>query len=152
MGLYRRHFLLVLTAFGLMAPAIAADRAAPTPYRIHVDMKTFMAHIITPAAAVIWRSNGVLIDADGEHDLAPRSDEDWEQIVSGTAALAESTNALMIPGRAVDKQWNFYVGKLAKAAATAYQAAEAHDLPALSRVSDKLDGICAACHQHYGLE
>lgn len=146
----RSFLIVILIACCAMAPGLAADREAP--YKIHVDMKTFMAHILTPAAAVIWRSNGVLIDAQGEHDLAPRTDEDWEQIVSGTATLVEATNALMIPGRAMDKQWNFYVGKLSDAAAKAYQAAEAHDLPALSKVSDKLDGICAACHRHYGLE
>ena len=34
----------------------------------------------------------------------------------------------------------------------AYQAAEAHDLKSVAEVSDHLDGICASCHRHYGLE
>ena len=65
-----------------------------------------------------------MIDARGEHDLAPRSDADWEEIVSGSATLAEAANALMIPQRARDKDWNFYSLKLAAAAEQAYQAAE----------------------------
>jgi len=55
-------------------------------------------------------------------------------------------------GRAQDAQWNFYVQKLAEAADKAYQAAEAYDLKSVSEISDRLDGICASCHRHYGLE
>jgi hypothetical protein len=134
------------------SPSICDDAAPMPPFRPHVDMKTFMEHVLTPAASVIWRVNGVVIDAKGEHDLAPKSDGDWEQVVSGAATLAEATNALMIPQRALDPEWNAYVQKLADAADKAYRAAEAHDLKSISDVSDRLDGICAACHRHYGLE
>jgi hypothetical protein len=122
------------------------------PFEPHVDMKTFMAHVLSPAAAIVWRVNAVVIDETGEHDLSPKTDDDWEQIVSGTATLAEATNALMIPQRVLDPHWNRYAKTLAEAANKAYRAAEAHDLKSISEVSDKLDGVCAACHHHYGLE
>jgi hypothetical protein len=134
------------------APSISEDAAAMPPFQAHVDMKTFMQHVLGPAAASIWKVNGLMIDAKGEHDLSPKSDDDWEQVVSGAATLAEATNALMIPERARDPEWNPYVKKLADAADKAYRAAEAHDLKSISEVSDRLDGICAACHRHYGLE
>jgi hypothetical protein len=134
------------------APSISEDAAAMPPFQAHVDIKTFMQHVLGPAAASIWKVNGLMIDAKGEHDLSPKSDDDWEQVVSGAATLAEATNALMIPERARDPDWNRYVKKLADAADKAYRAAEAHDLKSISEVSDRLDGICAACHRHYGLE
>jgi hypothetical protein len=134
------------------SPSISDDAAPMPPFQLHFDMKTFMEHVLTPAAAVIWRVNGIFIDAKGERDLSPKSDDDWEQVVSGAATLAEATNALMIPQRARDPEWNIYVRKLADAADRAYRAAEAHDLKSISEVSDRLDGICAACHRHYGLE
>ena len=138
---------------GLSAsPSMSDERASMPPFKAHVDMKTFMEHVLTPAAQIVWSVNGAVIDARGEHDLSPRSDDDWERITSGAATLAEATNALMIPGRAQDAQWNLYVQKLADAADKAYQAAEAHDLKSVSEVSDRLDGICASCHRHYGLE
>lgn len=137
---------------GLMAISIACIAAPPAPFQAHVDMKTFMEHVLSPAAAIIWKVNAVIIDDKGEHDLSPKSDEDWERIVSGAATLAEATNALMIPERARDPSWVPYTRKLADAAAKAYRAAEAHDLKSISEVSDQLDGICAACHHHYGLE
>ena len=134
------------------APSISEPAAPLPPFQPYVDMKVFMEHVLSPAAAVIWKVNGLVIDEKGEHDLSPKSDDDWEQVVSGAATLAEATNALMIPQRVRDPDWNPYVRKLADAANKAYRAAEAHDLKSISEVSDQLDGICSACHRHYGLE
>ena len=142
----------LVISFMAASPSVSDDAAPLSPFQPHVDMKTFMEHVLGPAAAIIWRVNGVVIDEKGEHDLSPKSDDDWEQVVSGAATLAESTNALMIPQRARDPDWNRYVKKLADAANKAYRAAEAHDLKSVSELSDQLDGICAACHRHYGLE
>jgi hypothetical protein len=136
-------------------PAAAATthhRHAPPPFRAVVDMPTFMEHVLTPAATVVWRTNGFVNDAAGEHDLAPKTDADWELVVSGAATLAEASNALMIPQRAPDPEWTGYVQRLLDIAERAYQAAEKHDLHTLSDVSDHLDAVCSACHQHYGLE
>jgi hypothetical protein len=149
---FPRVLAAVVAAGVLASPSFGEDATPPSPFQAYVDMKTFMEHVLSPAAAVIWKVNGVVIDAKGEHDLSPKSDDDWEQIVSGAATLAEATNALMIPQRARDPSWNPYVKKLADAADKAYRAAEAHDLKSISEVSDQLDGICAACHRHYGLE
>ncbi len=149
-----RAFLLALLVASAAPPAALSESAteAAIPFTPHVDMKTFMEHVLTPAAKVVWRVNGVIIDDRGEHDLSPKSDADWEDIVSGAATLAEATNALLIPQRIADEQWIGYVQTLSQAAAKAYRAAEEHDLKAISEVSDRLDGICAACHRHYGLE
>jgi hypothetical protein len=151
-----RHFpgavIAVVVTWLAASPSVSDDAVPVSPFQPHVDMKTFMEHVLGPAAAIIWRVNGVVIDEKGEHDLSPKSDDDWEQVVSGAATLAETTNALMIPQRARDPDWNRYVKKLADAANKAYRAAEAHDLKSVSEVSDQLDGICAACHRHYGLE
>jgi hypothetical protein len=133
-------------------PSMSDDKQAMPPFQAHVDMKTFMEHVLTPAASAIWSVNGVIIDKNGERDLGPKSDEDWEKLVSAAATLAEATNALMIPQRALDADWSKHVKKLGDAADKAYRAAEAHDLKSISEVSDRLDGICAACHRHYGVE
>jgi hypothetical protein len=143
---------VIVIAIAAASPSMSDDAAPTPPFHPHVDMKTFMEHVLSPAAAIIWRVNGVVIDSKGAHDLSPKSDDDWEQIVSGAATLAEATNALMIPQRALDPSWNSYVKKLADAADKAYRAAEVHDLKSVSEVSDQLDGVCAACHRHYGLE
>jgi len=152
-----RFALAILAAAAVIAAAVAlpsmGEEAQPMPpFQAHVDMKTFMEHVLTPAAKIVWSVNAVVIDEKGEHDLSPKTEADWEEIVSGAATLAEATNALMIPERARDPQWIVCVQRLAEAANQAYVAAEAHDLKTVSEVSDRLDGICATCHRHYGLE
>ena len=141
----------LFTAGVALSPSHSED-AGPLPFRAHVDMKTFMEHVLTPAAKIVWSVNGVVIDEKGERDLSPKTEDDWERVVSGAATLAEATNALMIPERAIDPEWPRYAKALADAAEKAYQAAEARDLKTISQVSDQLDGICAACHRHYGVE
>jgi hypothetical protein len=148
----RKLGFLIAIACLAATPSMSDDKQAAPPFEAHVDMKTFMEHVLTPAASVIWSVNGVIIDKEGEHDLAPRSDGDWEKLVSAAATLAEATNALMIPQRAMDADWNRYAKRLGDAADKAYHAAEAHDLKSISDVSDRLDGICATCHRHYGVE
>jgi hypothetical protein len=142
----------VVMACAVVSPSLSENAAPASPFQAHVDLQTFMEHVLGPAAAVIFKVNGVVIDKNGEHDLSPKTDADWEQVVSGAATLAEATNALMIPERVRDQAWNPYVKKLAEAANKAYHAAEAHDFKSISEVSDQLDGICAACHRHYGVE
>jgi hypothetical protein len=151
-GFFPRVLAAAVAAGVLASPSFSEDATPPSPFQAYVDMKTFMQHVLTPAATIIWRANGLVIDEKGEHDLSPKSEADWEGIVSGAATLVEATNALMIPQRALDPQWSFYVKNLAAAANKAYLAGEARDLKSISEVSDRLDGICAACHRHYGLE
>jgi hypothetical protein len=139
-------------ACAVASPSLSDNATQTPPFQAHVDLQTFMEHVLSPAAAVIFRVDGVVIDKDGEHDLSPKTDADWEKVVTGAATLAEATNALMIPERVRDPAWNPYVRKLAEAANKAYRAAEAHDFKSISEVSDQLDEICAACHRHYGVE
>lgn len=137
---------------GPPASRVGARRGVAPPFKAIVDMATLMDHVLTPAATVVWRTNGFVSDATGEHDLSPKTDADWELVVSGAATLAEATNALMIPQRALDDAWNGYVLRLAALAEQAYQAAEKHDLATISGISDRLDATCSACHARYGLE
>ncbi len=143
---------LIIIACAGTSPSRPKDAAPTTSFRDYVDMKTFMEHVLGPAAAIVWKVNAVVIDQNGEHDMSPKSDKDWEQVVSGAATLAEATNALMIPQRVRDPSWIPYVRKLADAADKAYRAAEAHDLNSISEDRAVLDGISAPCHHHYGLE
>jgi len=140
----------LVVACAAVSPTLG-ENAGP-PFRAFVDMKTFMEHVLTPAAKAIWSVNGIVIDEKGEHDLSPKTDDDWERVVSGAATLVEATNALIIPDRARDAEWLRYAKALADAADKAYRAAETRDLKTIAQVSDQLDGICAACHRHYGVE
>ena len=51
----------LFTAGVALSPSHSED-AGPLPFRAHVDMKTFMEHVLTPAAKIVWSVNGVVID------------------------------------------------------------------------------------------
>ena len=122
------------------------------PFRAMVDLPTFMQHVLSPAADVVWRASGTLADATGEHNLAPTTDAQWEVVVSGSATLAEATNALMIPPRQRDAAWFELAVVLGNAANDAYRAAEARDAQAIAVAGERIDAACTNCHKHYGVE
>jgi hypothetical protein len=70
--------VVVTVVIGCVAasPSISEDTAPvppfqAQPFQAHVDMKTFMEHVLSPAARIIWTVNGLVIDEKGEHDLSP---------------------------------------------------------------------------------
>lgn len=134
------------------APVATPATRSAVPFKAFVDLPTFMEHVLTPAADRIWLATGTIIDASGEHDLTPKTNEQWDEVVTGAATLAEATNALLIPDRARGPSWVEFSRRLAVAAEEAYRAAEAHDIDGVRRVSERLDGICADCHRQYGVE
>jgi len=135
-------------------PMSTQPRPAPpnSPFAPIVDFPTFMEHVLTPAANKIWKASGWISNESGVHDLTPHTNEQWEEVVTGAATLAEATNALMIPQRRLDPAWNGLAQKLRAAAQEAYEAAEKHDAKAIADVGERLDEICSACHKHYGFE
>lgn len=133
----------------LAGPVSAADEEKPMP---SVDMATLMDHVITPAAYAVWHASGWRIDAEGEHDLSPQTDEEWEDVISGAAQLVESGHLLMVDERVLDDDWPKFVRKLTDAAEEAWAAAEAHDKKGIASVGDRLDEICTSCHKNYGYE
>ena len=76
-------FAAAIVVVSLAASPSLSEPPPTAPFRAHVDMKAFMEHVLQPAASLIWTVNGVMIDEKGEHDLGPKSDDDWEKLVSG---------------------------------------------------------------------
>jgi hypothetical protein len=70
-----RRFRGIMMAFVIgcvsASPSHSDDAVPTTPFQAHVDMKTFMEHVLSPAAAIIWKVNAVVIDAKGEQICRP---------------------------------------------------------------------------------
>ena len=118
-------------------------------YRPVTDVKQTMEWILDPAVDVIWDSAGAIITAEGETDLAPTTDEGWEQVRNSAAVVAETGNLLMIPGRTAGPNWVGYAQALTVAGKAAMAAAEAHDADALFDAGGQLYQVCLACHAQY---
>ena len=109
-----------------------------------------MAVVLEPAADKVWDSAGFIITERGVKDLAPTTDEGWENVRHGAAVVAETGNLLMMPGRAMPgDDWMEISAGLVQAGQRAMVAAEARDADALFEVGGEIYNVCVSCHQLY---
>lgn len=115
------------------------------------DIKQLMAIVVEPQANVFWGSAGYEVDASGERDLTPTTDERWLATQSSAATVAEMGNLLMTPqyaeGRGED--WIQFSRALVEVGKRAEQAAIARDGAAVFEIGSTMYNVCQACHQVY---
>lgn len=128
--------------------------SSSTPFNPTTNMMNLMNWIIEPMADVIWLNSGWEITAEGERELFPRNDEEWQKLVDASAALAESGNLLMIPGRAgtpAEKaaDWDAYSQAMIDTGNLLLKAAQEQDKQAIFDLGGRLYQVCVACHNRY---
>jgi mono/diheme cytochrome c family protein len=120
----------------------ATPPAAAPPFTSTTSVKELMAQVVEPAANVYWESVGTVIDKNGEHELAPKTDTAWILVRNAATIVAESGNLLMIAPRAANNAL-VAVGKRARG------AAEAKDKMAVFDVGAEVYQACVNCHSKY---
>src|SRR4051794_38163385 len=75
----------------------------PSVFVTTLALKQVMEWVIDPAADVIWDSVKSVITEKGTQEIAPQTQADWDKVRDAAATLIEAGNALMIEGRARDK-------------------------------------------------
>lgn len=130
-------------------PARLSPPEPARSYRFVADVRQTMEWIVDPAADVIWGSAGAIVTADGETDLAPTTDSEWEQVRNSAVIMAEAGNLLMMPGRALGPDWVAHAQALTLAGQAAMAAAQARDADALFAAGGQLYEVCRACHEQY---
>jgi hypothetical protein len=134
-----------------------------------------MDSIVDPAADYIWGSVETVVDAEGVHEKAPHTDEDWKNLRRHAIMLLEAPNLLQVPGRRVAKtgekaenpevelapeqiqqaidrdraSWQRYAQGLHDAAMLTLRAIAARNTEQLVESGDALDAACENCHKHY---
>ena len=123
------------------APQPEQPAAAPQPgFKPVGSVMQIMEAVVIPSSNAIWN-----VPAE-----APKNDEDWAAVRNNALALAESGNLLMIEGRAKDQDaWMRASQALVDAGTTAFHAAEAKDLEAITAAGDAIYNSCEGCHMQY---
>ena len=131
--------------------AAAPKTSATAKFNTDLPMTEFMGHFVDPAAFMYWKGSGTRIDATGEHDLSPTTDEGWDVLVSGATMLVEAGNILQMDGRrrAPEADWNKYAQMLTERALIARAAAEKHDKQAVFDEGGRVYEVCVACHEQF---
>src|SRR6266436_2200391 len=91
--------LLGLAAAPATLTAIAADSGNAKDRPVHSSIKELMESIIDPSADVVWGAGGTVVDKDGFHELAPKTEEQWLDVRRAAVRIIEGGNLLMMPGR-----------------------------------------------------
>jgi hypothetical protein len=117
---------------------------------VNLPLKEFMAHVMQFAGQSVWKWQGTVTDAKGEHDLSPKTEDDWYEAESAALTLAEVTNLLMMPNRRVDDpRWDKSVALVRDVALREAAAAAKKDYKTYFEVGGELDGACESCHVHF---
>jgi hypothetical protein len=127
-------------------PAAEAAPAAPPV----ASIKQIMTAITDPTARTIYNSVSTVVSASGITETAPQTDAEWAALASAAAALAESGNLLLTPGRAVDSgEWVKMTRALIDASIEAVKAAEAKSSDGILSTGSDINATCDTCHERY---
>jgi hypothetical protein len=142
---------LVVTPLTL---CLGCGNAPPAPpYRPVADVKAIMANIMEPAADAYWDTVGTVIDTEGEHQIVPQTQEDWDTARNDAYVVTEAGNLLMMPTRAKDNaEWMQLARALIESGEKAIRAAEAKDTAAVFNAGGELYDACTNCHAKYSPE
>lgn len=106
---------------------------------------------IDPQADVLWEASATVIDEEGEHDLAPVTEEGWLLTQSAAIMLAQMGGVLQLPVYAKDKgdDWIALAKGLTQASLNAEKAVINRDKQAIIETGVVVYNVCKACHELY---
>jgi hypothetical protein len=114
-------------------------------------VQQLMAEDVQPTAKIYWDSVQFISDETGDHDIFPKTDEDWARTKSAATRLVELGELLKTPayteGR--NEDWTTFANGLIDVARLAEQAAEERDTDKIFEVGGTMYNVCTACHQVY---
>lgn len=144
---------LVLAALTALSAACAQPADDAGRFDPVGDVQQLMAYVVEPAAEVYWDAVGVIVDAEGEHQMAPTTDEEWLAVSSAAYMVAESGNLMLMPGYAMDDgAWVTMAQSLIEVGRRAVEAADARSLDAVFDMGAELYYVCTNCHATYASE
>jgi hypothetical protein len=135
------------------SPPAAAPVAAG--FDTSIDTRQLMSWVIDPSSKVVFGAVATIVTEQGEENVQPRTDEEWNTIRNNAAMLLESGNLLLLEARARNSQiqdlqdWNAKARAMSAAARTAIEATDVKDPEALFNASGDIYQTCTDCHAKY---
>jgi hypothetical protein len=156
--------------------AIAADSGSAAKDRpVYSSIKELMESVIDPSADVLWGAGGTVVDKEGFHELAPKTDEQWLEVRRAAVRIIEGGNLLMVPGREAApagtksetpgvelepaeisalikknrKGFDGFAKALQGVGLEALRASDTKNAALLLDLGARLDAVCESCHQTF---
>ena len=116
-------------------------------------MSRIMLEHIEPAADKIWMSAGYVLTLEGEENLAPTTEEGWNEVAMSATLLMDSPRLMIAAATDPDdEEWREFSLALGHAAKLAQTAALEKDEDRLFAAGGTIYQVCRACHLQYWKE
>ena len=140
--------LSIAIALASSALLAACDRGPPAPDK---TIQQLMAQDVQPTADVYWKSVQFISDETGDHDIFPRTDEEWASVKAAATRLGEYGELLQTPGYSEGRgeDWLQFSKSLVEVSKLAEQAADEKSTDKVFEVGGTVYQVCTACHQVY---
>ena len=142
---------LPLTCAVLLSCA-CADMPEQPSFDAVADSKQLMLSVLEPAAEVYWDAVGFVWDLEGQHEIEPRTAEEWEAVENAAWVLAESGNLLLLQERVQGDHWIAMSRAMIGVGRRAVEAAQARDPGRVFEVGGDVYLVCTGCHAVYATE
>ena len=138
----------------VIAGGRAARRAPPAQTATTLvpvaSVKQIMKGITGPAATTVFNAVSFTVTSKGTEEKAPHTDDEWEAVGNGAAALIESGNLMLIGSRAVDQgDWVTMSQALIDAGTIALRATQAKSADQVMAAGEDVNATCDNCHRKY---
>jgi cytochrome c556 len=169
--------LIGVSILGLAGCHGSENSSSKAPPALQASFQDIMLTQIDASADKIWGSTGSIIDATGDHSLAPKTEEDWRELRAAVVTLIEGADQLTTEGRPlvqphgkiqdegaegvaspdkirrslIDDRAVFLqrVRALQSVGVETLGAVDRRDLAAIERQGETLDAACEACHERF---
>jgi hypothetical protein len=155
--------------------AFAPAQPAAEDGQVYSSIKELMESIIDPSADVLWGAGGTVVDKDGFHELAPKTEEQWLDVRRAAVRIIEGGNLLMMQGREAApagtksetpgvelepaeitalikknrKSFDGFAKALQSSGLEALRASDTKNAALLLDMGARMDSVCESCHQTF---
>jgi cytochrome c556 len=168
--------MAILGLVSLCACHGSGERSSEAP-PVQASFQDIMLTQIDASADKIWGATGSIVDATGDHSLAPKTEEDWRALRAAVVTLMEGADHLALEGRPLVKPGARIQDEGAEGIASPQEirralvedrpiflqrvqalrgvavetlgAVDRRDLAAIERHGEALDAACEACHERF---
>lgn len=160
---------------GAMATLVARSGNAARDRPIYSSIKDLMESVIDPSADVLWGAVGTVIDKEGNHEMLPKTQEEWLDVRRAAVRIIEGGNLLMMAGREAApagtkseasgielepdqitvlvrknrKSFNGFARALQGLGLEALRASDTKNVDLLLEVGGRMENVCEGCHQTF---
>ena len=127
---------------------LAGCKQGATPDK---TVQQLMAQDVQPTADIYWKAVQYISDEQGNRDVVPQTDAEWQRVQDAATRIGELAQLLKTPGYTAGRgeDWVQFSDSLAEVAKQAEQAAAEKSPEKVFEVGGTMYAVCSACHMVY---